>query len=103
MNTMNACKWLWLVEEGIGFRSTIPRLNSQGADLPAGPAAKYYLCKRLPSHSLAQSMLTLGSPGLPAGWVLFVTMPKMALKTRKCLFIDHKEIGIIGPASLLQG
>ena len=35
MNTMNACKWLWLVEEGIGFRSTIPRLNSQGADLPA--------------------------------------------------------------------
>ena len=78
MNTMNACKWLWLVEEGIGFRSTIPRLNSQGADLPAGPAAKYYLCKRLPSHSLAQSMLTLGSPGLPAGWILFVTMPKMA-------------------------
>ena len=108
MNTMNACKWLWLVEEGIGFRSTIPRLNSQGADLPAGPAAKYYLCKRLPSHSLAQSMLTLGSPCLPAGWVLFVTRPKMAsyvidMKMIVQCTLIIKERGIIGPASLLQG
>ena len=66
MNTMNACKWLWLVEEGIGFRSTIPRLNSQGADLPAGPAAK-----ALQKIAFPLACLKLACSGITwfAGWV----------------------------------